>query len=335
MTVTSIGDLAQSLVLRSRATQIKNEITTLTDELASGQTSDLTGRLGNDLSHLTDIDRNLSRLRGFAIAANEAQLFAAIAQESLGLLQDVTGPLANTLLQATSTNVAEVRQQASVQARGDLETAISALNSQIAGRSVFGGTATDRVPLMSADDLLGELRTVVAGQGTAADVAQVAADWFDDPAGFAATMYQGSATPLAPFQIGPGRSVSLPVRADDEVLRDLLKDLAIAALADDPALALDAVEQTELYRQTGEGLIAGQDKLTGMRAELGYSEARIEAVLVRNASEQNSYQLARNALTQADPFETAARLEEVQVQLEALYAVTVRTSNLSLLNFLK
>ncbi|AVO38841.1 flagellin [Pukyongiella litopenaei] len=335
MTVTSIGDLAQSLVLRSRVTQIKTEITTLTGELASGQTADLTGRLGNDLSHLTDIDRNLTRLRGFAIAAKEAQLFAAMAQESLGLLQNATGPLANTLLQATSTNVAEVRQQASVQARVDLETAISALNGQVAGRSVFAGTATDRMPLLTADDLLAELRMVVAGQGTATDVAQAAAAWFDDPAGFTATIYQGAATPLAAFQVGPGQSVTLPVRADDAVLRDLLKDLAIAALADDPALALDAAEQTELYRRTGEGLIAGQDRLTGMRAELGYSEARIEAVLVRNTSEQNSYQLARNALAQADPFETAARLEEVQVQLEALYAVTVRTSNLTLLNFLK
>jgi len=89
-----------------------------------------------------------------------------------------------------------------------------------------------------------------------------------------------------------------------------------------------------LMRTSGVALIGVQQDLTGVRGALGAAEARIETIQTRNASERTALELARNQLLAADPFETATRLEEVQFQLQALYTVTARMGDLSLVNFI-
>ena len=83
MTMTSIGDLAQSLMLRARGAELKTALADLGAELSSGRTSDIVGRLGGDLSHLADIDRTLRQLDGFGAATRETALMADAAQETI------------------------------------------------------------------------------------------------------------------------------------------------------------------------------------------------------------------------------------------------------------
>ncbi len=335
MNMTSIGDLAQSLLLRTRSTQLKNSIATLTGELSSGQTSDVTGRLGGDLSYLTDIDRNLLRLEGFAVATTEASLFAGAMQSNLERLQNTTSTLVAALLPIGPSGLDTVRHHAGLEARQSLDVAMASLNAGIGGRSLFAGAATDQNALGTADTLLIELKTVVSGLTTASDIVQAVGDWFSDPAGFDAIIYAGSAQSLEPIQIGSGEYASLSLRANDSDLLGVLRGMALAALATDPVLGLDPANQVEVMRVAGEGLLTSQDKLTGLRADVGFAEARIEDVATRNASANTGLEYAKRELLAADPYETATRLQAVQFQLESLYSVTVRSSRLSLLSFLK
>ena len=334
MTVTSIGDLAQSLVLRTRSSQLKQTIATLTEELSSGRTADVTTRLGGDISYLADIDRNLTRLSGFAVAASEATLFARASQTGMERLHDLASDLSGSLISLSPSNIGSLRNHTAQQARAGVATAIAALNASAGGRSLFAGTATDRAPLGSADTLLDALRTELAGLTSQADLELAATGWFDDPAGFRATMYAGSDQSLAAIEVGSGQEVALTLRADDPAFRDMLRNMAMAALATDPTLGLDADTQNAVMRAAGEGLLADQDVLAGLRADLGFAEARIEEAGIRNASARTGLEYARGALLEADPYDTATRLEEVQFQLEALYSVTVRTSRLTVLSFL-
>ncbi len=334
MNMTSIGDLANSIMLRHRSVQLSQEISTLTQELSSGQVSDVSGRLGGDYSYLTDIDRNLSRLDGYAISASEAALFSSAAQSSLDRLHELSASLSNSLITFDATSTDALREHMAVSAKADIASAISALNASAGGRSLFGGIATDRAPLGSADLLMTELETVVAGLSTAGDVETAVNVWFDDPAGFDAIMYAGSDVVLAPMQIGAGEEVSLSLTARDPVFRDTLRDMALVALAGNPGLGFDRATQDGLFRSAGNGMLANQDSLTGVRADLGFAEARIEEISARNIAARSSLQYSRTALLEADPFDTATRLEEAQFQLESLYTVTVRSANLSLLNFL-
>lgn len=334
MTLTSIGDMAQSLMLRTRSTQIKQSIATLTEEFSTGVTSDISGRLDGDFAYLADIDRNLTRLTGYSVAASEAALFSAGSQAGLARLSDIATGLSGTLISTNLSDFEPVSNNIAMQARTDLDIVISALNGAVGGRSLFGGTATDSVPLADADVLLAELKTVLAGLGTADAIKQAATDWFDDPAGFKAVMYSGSDDSLAPIQVGAGQEVNMWLKADDPDFRDLLRSVALTALTTDADLGLDQGTQNDVLRTTRDALLTNQDRLLGLRADIGFAEARIEEASTRNASARVGLEYAKGALLEADPYETALRLEDVQFQLESLYSVTVRTSRLSLLSFM-
>lgn len=334
MNMTSIGDLANSIMLRHRSVQIKQDITTLTQELSTGQVSDVSGRLGGDFSYLSDIDRNLARLDGYAVSASEAALFSKSAQTSLERLQDIASSLSTSLIAFDETNSESLHDHMGQRAEGDIASAISALNASAGGRSLFGGTATDRVPLGTANAMLGELRALTAGLTTANDVNSAVDAWFSDPAGFETLMYSGSDDILAPMQIGAGEEISLTLTANDPVFREMLRDMAVVALAGDADLGFDRATRDELFQTASSRLLADRDALTSVRADLGFAEARIEEISARNAAARTSLEYSRSALLEADPFETATRLEEAQFQLESLYTVTVRTAKLSLLNFL-
>jgi flagellar hook-associated protein 3 FlgL len=335
MSMISIGDMSQTLLLSSRATDLKQTMAVLLEEVSSGQVTDPGKRLGGDYSQLIDIDRNLARLEGYSIAATEANLFASSTQSRLERMQDITGSLSNNMLLATTSTDHKIQTNVSQQARADLADVMGILNGGVAGKSLFAGVDTDTVPLESDNLLLSELKTVLTGIVSATDIMQAAEDWFEDPAGFRAVIYRGSDQDLSPIQVASGQHVGLSLRADDPDFRDMLLNLAVVALSTDSDLNITTENRQGLFQLTSDSILENNDNLTTLRAELGYAESRIEEATTRNESARTSLEYARNALLEADPYETATRLENVQFQLEALYATTVRTSRLSLLAFLE
>lgn len=335
MTLTSIGDLARGLTLQTRSTEIKQQIETLSYEMSTGKVRDVSAHLGGDYSHLLDLDRSLTRLDAFGIATAEAKLFTDAMQQSLEVFSGSTGEMTATLLAFGTANHAVTHEQASVQARNELDTMISALNSRIGGRSLFSGTAIDVSPLASAETLLTALEAELTGLTTIADIRNAAEAWFNDPTGFEAIIYQGSDTALSSMQIAENEHISLSAIATDPAFKNALRDVAVAALAADDALAVPADQRTGLFKQLGVAMANTQDETVKIRAEIGAAEARIEQAVTRNTSTRASLEYSRNALIEANPYETATKLQTVQYQLESLYSVTVRNANLSLVNFLR
>lgn len=334
MTSTSLGDLAQSFMLQRRSVALRQDLTRLTDELSSGKVADVRQVLDGNHNYLTGLERSLEVLNGYSVANAEATYFTGAMQTSLERVQDFGGALGLDLLLASGGPIGVTSGNPSENAQTQLQGIINSLNSDIAGRSLFAGTATNTTPLPDADTLITQLRTAVTGQTTPEDILAAAETWFADPAGFDAMTYSGSTTALAPMVLSDTERVALDVRANDDAIKDLLMHTAIAALADDPALGLDVPTQADLFGLTGIGLQSNQDQLTSLRSSIGFVEERIEMISARNQAEETSMEFARNALLAADPFETATELESVQFHLQSLYAVTVRSSQLSLVNFL-
>ncbi|RLJ97982.1 flagellin [Ruegeria conchae] len=335
MALNSIGDLARGLTLRTRSTEIKSQIETLSYEMSTGKVQDISGHLGGDYAHLLDLDRSLELLDAYSIATAEARLFTDAMQLSLKTFSGSVAEISASLLSFGTANQTVTHEQASVQARNELDTMISALNTRAGGRSLYSGTSTDISPLLSAETLLGALQAELSGLTTATDIRQAAEDWFDDPTGFDAVIYQGGADTLSPMQISENERVSLPITATDPALKSALRDVAVAALATDDALAWSPGLRTALFTELGVELANTQDATVNLRAQVGAAEARIEQAATRNAAANTSAEYARSELISADPYETAARLQTVQFQLESLYSVTVRNANLSLVNFLR
>lgn len=334
MSSVSLGDLSQSFLTQRRSVELRDALSKLTDELTSGKVSDVKEVLSGNQNYLTDLERSMTVLQGYSDANTEAAYFTSTMQSALERVQDFSGQLGLDLILAGDGPVGVIAGSLPENAQSQLEGMINTLNSDIAGRSLFAGTATDSNPLESADTLLATLSAVIAGAGEPQDIIDAAQVWFDDPAGFDAIIYTGSNTALAPFSLSDTERVSLDIRANDPAIKQTLLFTAVAALAEDPALGLSASEQTELFRLTGLGLQLGQDQITDVRSRIGIVEARIETISVRNQTEATTAEAARNELLLADPFETATVLETVQFQLQSLYSVTVRSSQLSLANFL-
>lgn len=335
MNLTAIGDLARGMTLRTRASEIKTQIETLSHEMSTGKVQDLSGRLGGDYSQILDLDRSLARLDAFKIATSEAELFADLMQTSLTTFGESVGEVTSSLLSFGTSNHAVTHEQASVHARNELDTMMSALNTRVGGRSLYSGIATDVSPLPSSDTLLTALEAELIGLTIMTDIRTAAETWFNDPAGFDAVIYQGSTTALTPMQISEHERIDIPLTAADPAFKAALRDVAVAALASNSALALPADQRTLLFTQLGVDLANAQDATVNLRAQVGASQARVEEATTRNASARTSLEFSRNELIAADPYETAAKLQTVQFQLESLYSVTVRNANLSLVNFLR
>lgn len=335
MPLYSYGDMASNIMLRHQNVRLNSELSRLTQEMVSGQTADISGHLQGNYSYLGDVERKLRVLEGYDISAKEASGFTSAMQAALGKVQDTTNALSGDLILAGNTNLPQGIQAASNNARGELSALLSALNTSVAGRALFSGEATDTSSFASANTFLSELSIAVSGQNSLADIETAIDAWFNTPGGGFETLgYLGASAYLSPFLVGEGETVTLELRGDSQVFRDILKSTAMAALASDPGLGYSTDLQSALLVTAGENLLSAQSELTGVRADLGYAEERIEESKTRVSAEMTSFEMSRNELLGVDLYDTATRLEEVQFQLESLYTATARLSGLSLMEYL-
>ena len=64
MSMISLGDLAQSFMLRRQNTDLKSDLQRLTTEMTTGQATDIGRHIGGDYAPLAGIDASLARLQG-------------------------------------------------------------------------------------------------------------------------------------------------------------------------------------------------------------------------------------------------------------------------------
>lgn len=332
----NLGDLAQTLMLRRQTAAVKSDLNRLTEELSSGRKVNLQSHLNGQFTALSGIERSLEINAAYRVSNTLAAQFADVQQLSLETLNTTVEESGAEFLQVASTGTSPQIRTAFKVAEQRLDEALAALNARFAGRALFAGGATASEALVDTQTLLAGLEAAVAAETTAAGVMAAAQAYFDTPAGpFETTVYQGAATPLAPFAISENESVRMETTALDPGIRDALRGLAVAAIMDRGVLGGDLAEQRILLDRTGELLVNTVDDVVTLRSNLGYTQERIEAAAIRSAAEEAALKDARQAMIGADPYETAIRLEEVQGQLQMIYSVTARLSTLSLANVLR
>jgi flagellar hook-associated protein 3 FlgL len=334
MNINSLGDLAQTFMLRRQNADLKSAVTRLSTEVTTGQTANVGRHLAGDVSALTGIDSALARLGSYTRAANEAAFFTGAMQTALSTVQDMAAALAPTLMStATAGNTGTVLTAAR-EGRQSFETAVSLYNTRLGDRAIFGGVETARAPLAEPDVLLSAMEAAVAGAVSAADAEAALDAWFASPTGFATTGYLGGQA-LAGLPVAPGQNATIDITAADPAVKETLKAFGMAALLDRGLFSGAPQAQAGLLRRAGERLLEGQSSLALLGGRLGTTEGQIETARVRNGAETTALQIARAELLAVDPYEAASRLQEAQGQLESLYTITARLSRLNLVDFLR
>jgi len=334
MSFVSIGDLSQSLQLRRDNARLNADLARLSSELSSGRNADLREAEKGDLRPLAAIERTVVLLEGYRTAVREAALFAETAQATLATLDASADELMGNLLLARTAGLPAQIDAVGATAAAAFESAVARLNVQVAGRTVFAGTATDRPALAPAKDILDAVEVAAAGATTAADVEVALDTWFAAGGGFDTMAYLGSDA-LRPFRLSDGDTATLNLTAEAPELRATLKGMATAALLDRGILAAVPGERGALAGRAAEALLPARDGVIALRAGVGDAEAAIERSRVRVEVESSTAEVARAGIVAADPFVAAAELQSVQVQLESLYAVTARLSSLNLAAYLR
>lgn len=336
MPVLSIGDLANTFLIRRQTAGIKADLTRLGTELTTGRKQDLGKTLAGDFGPFAAIQRSLSSLAAYKTANSEAAAMLAAAQLALENVQGSAQRLGPTLLTAGNARNVTLISATSQDARQTFSAVVSSFNARVADRTMFAGAAIDRPALASGEKMMADLATAASGETTAAGIIAAVDTWFDTPGGGFETLgYLGSSTDIGPLLIAEGESIEVSLRADDTVFRETLKSFALAGLIAEGALPGNADEQAALMAQAAERMLTNDGDVTNMRARLGAVEARVEDARARNAAEASAYELARAELIGADPYAAATELEAVYAQIETLYTVTARIAGLNFTDYMK
>lgn len=332
--IATTGDLARQLILRRQNADTRAQMDALVGEVATGRKADLPKVLRGDFGALASLERDLALLDSYRISTSELSSRSAAAALALENIRTSTEAMAPTLLGADGLErVGSIDVMAS-EARQTLGSVLDTLDTRFGGRALFAGAATGTAAVIDADTLLSELQPVVASATTAAEVETAVRDWFAPGGGFDMSGYLGSAEPVARQPVAKARALGLEVTAADPRLREMLIGFSMAALADGAPLAGDLDAQSDLVVRAGEALASAATPLTDISAEIGAMQSELELVETSNAAERTAVETARGELIDADIFESAGRLEAIQAQLEVLYAITARTTSLSLANYL-
>ncbi|WP_290685214.1 flagellin [Haematobacter sp. UBA3484] len=324
-----IGDLARSLALRKSTGATQKALSRAMQEATTGAPTDRSARLGGDHRLDSRLNTRLASLAAWRTTATEAALSAATMQESLTSLKESLESGRQSAILASSTEDPASRRAVANDLHARFGTAVSTINMQSSGQPVFGGAAAAGPAIKEAAEILAGLADAISASGaqTASDIAATVSGWFDTPANY----YLGDSQPRSPVPIGAGEAVSLSLRADAPAFRQTLEALALGALS----APLPDAQSGAMIGLAALRMSEATDGIVAAAADLGTTEARIDAVRTRNSAEETATKARLVEIAGVDPYEAAIDLDATQKQLELLYELTGRLSSLTLTNYLR
>lgn len=147
-----------------RLVAMKNQFTDLNRQLTTGKVAQTYGGLG--LGRRTDLSAHaqIAALDGYDSAISAAQLRLKLQNQGVETISSSVTTAKNSLLTQYRTAGAVGRTDTQTTMAGAFDAALDALNQNVAGRYLFGGTTTDVAPVApSATILDGDAATGAAG----------------------------------------------------------------------------------------------------------------------------------------------------------------------------
>ena len=330
------SNLASNMRMARANMQTKLALNTAGQEVASGRKADLMEATGNDLGPLFALERTLVQLDLRAGAIRDASAKAAATQLNMENVQETLAGYGVELLAATDINSQQQAFSIASSARGALDRMVSALNGQYGGQSLFAGAAVDGGALIDANTMYNDIAALTAVAPDSATAIAAIDNYFFNPAGgFMTTGFTGSALDAPGAAISENEIVDYSLRADDMAIRNALRNVAMAAVAANGDHGGTALDGMNMMKEAAIGAISSNNGLVKLREGLGHTEQQIESAGARNTAEASAFEINRNAILAADPYDAATRFQALEGQMEAIYLMTSRLSGMRLQNYLR
>lgn len=336
MNVTGSPDLVSHARTTRNLAQVQQDFTRVSEELTTGEKSDVVAATGGDPAQLYALERNLALNERQGLVIDLAISRSGVTQDVLERVEAASGAVGVRLAAAVSVGDLRGAEIEAGRARGAFDEAVSALNSRFGERSLFSGAATDGSALAPADDILAEIKARVATTTSAADAIAEVEAYFTDPAGFAATGYIGSTTDASAAEVAPGQRVDFALRADQDEIVAALSALAIGVVgAEGGFTGATPAARLEVMDAAATRGLAASEGVVALRGRTGVAEEQLDIAKVRTESERTFLQIARNRVIASDPFEAGVAFKALETQLQTIFSVTARLSSLNLASYLR
>ncbi|MFV0292065.1 MAG: flagellin [Paracoccus sp. (in: a-proteobacteria)] len=337
MNFVSVGDMSRIFTMRHSNAELRNNIQNLSQEITTGIRTDIPKHLNGDMVALSRIEKSISQAENFRRIAVEATTTVVAMQAALENLQNIASGTGNEMLSDGLLVSNNILQSVASTTKEQLDAAVAAINIDIGGRFVFSGTKINTPPLASSEELLTQAEAIISGATTATQAIELLDNWFGSSpgaGGFSDTIYQGAVEDRSRFAIDSSTSIKFIQTANNDDVRQILFGLTIGALVSRGAFDGKHSEQFALMRAGGEALNKGNLAIISTRANLGANEQKIEQTSGKLEVLLSTLQIERSNLIQSDTYEASSRLIQAEAQLEALFTMAARLSNLSLVRYL-
>lgn len=330
------SNMASTMKLVEQNLTTKVALETASSELSSGRKSDLVKATAGDLGKLFAIDRTIMQLESKTDAIQLATGKSAVTQTALERVHDNLVDFGPQLLSAVERGDLQTSKIVAGDARNALGAVVTSINSRYGRHSVFAGAAVDRPAIESAETILSDISAIVAGSADSATAISAIDEYFYGAGGgFETNIYLGSSKDGPPLRDESGEEIQYGIRADTPEIRNALRALAMASVAAEAPNFIGTQDQVDLLKAAGNSAISATGSVISLKESLGFAEARIDGVRANALAMRNVFELERAAIISADPYESAAKIEALQVQLQTIYTITARLSGLSLTNYLR
>ncbi|GGK19405.1 hypothetical protein [Salinarimonas ramus] len=328
--------------------EMRKSAETLERQMATGKRSDTYSGLGFERRASLDLRARLSAYESYGDTITSADLRLKVMMSSVEGLEKIASKTRSAAMEPLSGIVdATGTPQEAALARNNLAFAVEILNSDVNGRYVFAGRASDTRPMEAYQEIFTDLRAAVAAivpDPTDPDaIITAVTNYFDGanwrPAGSESTPALG--TPAAETadarasvtaRVDEGQSVAIGARVDEPGFRNLLISLGALAAADETQMTQE--DYAALSARVADLLSPSHPQPRDIAMDLGRAQASIAAVKERQEASSSLLREALDDVELVSTEEAAVSLLNLQTRLQASFQTTAILSRLSLVNYL-
>lgn len=270
-------------------------------QVSSGVKSDSFSGVAKDTNRILSLESDYERLVQQTENSKIALERAEVTYDTIGTIMDSAQPIMATLNAALSGTTTTQDLLAFV--NNGLAQMESLLNTQVAGRYIFSGSATQTAPVDFSDPNF--------GPATVPSVADT-------------DYYQGNGF-VHSVETSDGYTVNYGVTADNAAFEMIAR--AYDLVRNNPT---DTATLNEAFSLLETGL----DDLAELQATVSLSSQSIDDGINRNLDDLNLIDNSLADLKEVDLAEVTVRLQEIQAQLEASYSLTATLLRLNLADYI-
>lgn len=273
-------------------------------QIASGQKSETYDGIARDTQRILSIESDMQRINMQLVTSEKAFSRNDMVYDILGGITQVAQNFMADLSTAISNIGGPTAGQMQSLAQNSLDSAVAGLNTQLAGRYLFAGSATQTAPV----------DPTVATWGGAVIPSVADTDY-----------YQGNAF-IQSVEVTDSQTVNYGFLASDSSLELIMRayDLIITTPGDVPT-----------YQEAFDLINQGLEALATRRASVANNSASIQQAMNQNREDLNLLQNLIADLKEVDLAEVSVNIQQIEAQLEASFAVTTNLLNLSIVNFIR